>query len=62
MATVLRKGKKRIITNNGSVQIDIDGNRVLHYDGTNYRFVVGDKTDSENKVVLSKENENVLNV
>lgn len=60
MATVLRKGKKRIITNNGNVQIDMNSNRVLVYDGTKYRFVAGDKPDNSTKIQVSEEGKNVL--
>lgn len=62
MATITSKGKKKITTNNGAVQLDINSNRILHYDGTNYRFVIGNKSESENKVTLSKEGQNVLTV
>lgn len=62
------KGKKKIVTNDGSVQIDLNSNRILHYDQSKYRFIIGsrtagsDSTDTDNKVLMSKEGENVLNV
>lgn len=63
MATVLSKGKKKIVTNDGSVQIDLNSNRILHYDQDKYRFLIGQKTTTANndsKVLMSKEGENVL--
>lgn len=60
-AQVISQGKKRIITNDGSLQISMNDNRLLHFDGNNYRFVVGQKSADENKVILSKTGENVLN-
>lgn len=65
MATVISKGKKKIVTNDGSVQIDLNSNRILHYDQSKYRFLIGQKTTSstdDSKVLMSKEGENVLNV
>lgn len=67
-ARVQYKGKKKIVTNDGSVQIDLNSNRILHYDQEKYRFIIGsrtpspDSTDTDNKVLMSKEGENVLNV
>jgi hypothetical protein len=60
MATIYRNGKKRIITNNGKVQLDIGSNRILVYDGTNYKFVAGDKPDNVTKIDIAKNGENVL--
>lgn len=65
MATVRRMGKKKIVTNDGSVQIDINSNRILHYDQSKYRFLIGQKTQTatnDSKVLMSKEGENVLDV
>lgn len=62
MAQVISTGKKRIITNDGSVQLNLNDNRVLHYDGSNYRFVVGQKNTEENKVQMSNPGVNVLTV
>lgn len=62
-ATVTRQGKKKIITNDGSVQIDLNSNRILHYDQSKFRFLIGQKTSSttpDSKVLMSKEGENVL--
>lgn len=64
MATVIRNGKKKIVTNDGSVQIDLNSNRILHFDQTKYRFLIGQKTQAatnDSKVLMSKEGENVLN-
>jgi hypothetical protein len=61
MAEVLRKGKKRIISNNGHVQLDLTSNRNLVYDGDKYRFVAGDKPTGDTKIDISKAGENVLN-
>jgi hypothetical protein len=64
MATVISKGKKKIVTNDGSVQIDINSNRILHFDQSKYRFLIGQKTQTatnDSKVLMSKEGENVLN-
>lgn len=61
-------GKKKIVTNDGSVQLDLNSNRLLHYDQSKYRFIIGTRTpsststDTDNKVLMSKEGENVLNV
>lgn len=60
MANIFRKGRKKVMSNNGHVQMDITGNRILHYDGDKFRFVVGDKTTTDSKVLMSKPNENVL--
>lgn len=60
MAEVISRGKKRIITNDGSLQISMNDNRLLHYDGSNYRFVVGQKNAEENKVQMSNPGVNVL--
>lgn len=60
MATILRRGRKKIMSNNGHVQVDVTGNRILQYDGTKYRFLVGDKDAATSKVLMSKPNENVL--
>lgn len=60
--TVTSLGKKKIQTNDGSVQLNLNDNRILQYDGDKYRFVIGKKNDGESKVTLSKEGENVLNV
>lgn len=62
MAVVTRMGKKKIVTNDGSVQIDLNSNRILHYDQSKFRFVIGATTGDNNKVLMSKEGENVLNV
>lgn len=66
MATVLSKGKKKIVTNDGSVQIDMNSNRILHYDQEKYRFIIGQRVNpdasTDNKVLMSKEGENVLDV
>lgn len=62
MATVTRQGKKKIITNDGSVQIDLNSNRIIHYDQEKYRFLIGKNGAGEDKVLMSKEGENVLNV
>lgn len=65
MATVIRQGKKKIVTNDGSVQIDLNSNRILHYDQSKYRFLIGQKTNTstpDSKVLMSKEGENVLDV
>lgn len=62
MATITRKGKKRIITNDGSIQLDMNSNRILHFDQEKYRFVIGKNSAGEDKVLMSKEGENVLNV
>lgn len=66
MATVLSKGKKKIVTNDGSVQIDLNSNRILHYDQDKFRFMIGKRVNSDattdNKVLMSKEGENVLDV
>lgn len=64
MATVISKGKKKIVTNDGSVQIDLNSNRILHFDQSKYRFLIGQKTQTatnDSKVLMSKEGENVLN-
>lgn len=60
MATVTRKGKQRIITNDGKVQLNLNDNRVLVYDGDKYRFVAGDRNDGETKIQMSLPNQNVL--
>lgn len=63
--SVISKGKKKIVTNDGSVQIDLNSNRILHFDQSKYRFLIGQKTQNEtndSKVLMSKEGENVLNV
>ena len=60
MAQVIYQGKKRIITNDGSLQINLNDNRLLHFDGSNYRFVVGQKNVEENKVQMSNPGVNVL--
>lgn len=60
MATVTYTGKKRIQSNSGTVQLNLNDDRILHYDDTTYRFVVGKKSETENKVLLSKLDENVL--
>lgn len=62
MATVISKGKKKIVTNDGSVQIDMNSNRILQYDQTKFRFVIGKNAADQSKVLMSKEGENVLNV
>jgi hypothetical protein len=62
MATVISKGKKKIVTNDGSVQLDINSNRILHYDQDSFRFVIGKTGDGSEKILMSKEGENVLNV
>lgn len=62
MATVMSKGKKKIVTNDGSVQIDLNSNRILQFDQTKFRFVIGKNAADESKVLMSKEGENVLNV
>lgn len=62
MATVTRQGKKKIVTNDGSVQIDLNSNRIIHYDQEKYRFLIGKNGTGEDKVLMSKEGENVLNV
>lgn len=61
MAQVISKGVKRIITNNGHVQLNMGNNHILMYDGTNYRSVTGDQTPGVAKVLISKDGENVLN-
>lgn len=61
-ATVTRKGKKRIVTNDGSVQLDLNSNRIVHFDQDKYRFLIGKNGVGEDKVLMSKEGENVLNV
>lgn len=67
-ARVQYAGKKKIVTNDGSVQIDMNSNRILHFDQSKYRFIIGGRTqsststDTDNKVLMSKEGENVLNV
>lgn len=60
MATILRRGKKRIITNSGIVQVDLNSDRILVYDREKYRFLAGDKPDETVKVDISKEGVNVL--
>jgi len=60
MATITSRGKKKIITNNGRVQVNMNDNRLLFFDGTAYRFVVGDKSSTESKVLISKGTDNVL--
>lgn len=66
MATVISKGKKRIVTNDGSVQLDMNSNRILHFDQEKYRFIIGQRktadASTDNKVLMSKEGENVLDV
>jgi hypothetical protein len=62
MAIVLRKGKKRIISNNGHIQVDLTANRSLTYDGTKYRAVDGDKPDGQTKVQISNTGVNVLSL
>lgn len=62
MATVLSKGKKKIVTNDGSVQLDLNSNRILQYDQSKFRFVIGKTGQDQSKVLMSKEGENVLNV
>jgi len=62
MSEVIRSGKKRILSNDGRVQLSINDNRILHNDGTTNRFLIGDKTTTESKILMSKEGENVLNV
>lgn len=62
MTTIVSsKGQKKIITNDGSVQLNLNDNRLLHYDQTTYRFVIGQKSSTENKVIMSKTGQNVLN-
>lgn len=62
MAEVIRSGKKRVLSNDGRVQLNINDNRILQNDATTYRFLIGDKPNDSSKVVMSKEGENVLNV
>lgn len=62
MATIARVGKKVINTNNGKVKLNINDNRILHYDGTNYRFLVGDNNNNNSIVLMSKSDTNVLNI
>lgn len=62
MATTSRKGKKRIVSNNGHVQVNLNDNRVLTYDGTNYRFISGDKNDGVTKIQISNDAINVLDL
>lgn len=62
MATVIRKGKKRIISNNGRYQVDLTSNRTLMYDGTKYRYITGDKPDGSAKVQISKDGVSVLDL
>lgn len=60
MATISSKGKTKVVTNNGKLQFNLNDNRLLFFDGVKYRFVIGDKSATETKVLLSKEDENVL--
>jgi hypothetical protein len=62
MAEVIRSGKKRVQSNDGRVQFNVNDNRILQNDATTYRFLIGDKPNDLSKVVMSKEGENVLNV
>lgn len=62
MATISRKGKKRIISNNGHVQMNLNDNRTLMYDGTKYRSVTGDKPDGTTKIQISNDGVNVLDL
>ena len=62
MATVLRLGKKRIISNNGHIQVDLTSNRTLTYDGDKYRVIDGDKPDGSTKLQASRDGENVLDL
>lgn len=60
ITTVSAKGKTRIITNNGRVQLNMNDNRVLTYDGSKYRFIAGDNNSLDSKIIISKEGVNVL--
>lgn len=66
MATVTSKGKKKITTNDGSVQVNINDNRLLQFDGTNYRLIIGSKPTGEgvvsNVTQISKPGDNVVNI
>lgn len=62
MANIYRKGRKKIMSNNGHVQLDVTGNRILQYDGTKFRTVIGDKTSTDSKFEVTKEGSSVLNV
>lgn len=50
------------MTNNGKVQLNMNDNRVLVYDGSKYRFVAGDKPDNTTKIQISNDGVNVLDL